>query len=360
MSGAFLSRILSMMLALQAAPSPALQHLHAGLEAEKNGQLDAAASELQKATELDPNLAVAFVDLGGVYIEKRDYAAAIPPLKRAVELSPNLEDAHRLLGYALLAQGYATEAIPHLEKGHAEDALGIALLEAGKLQEAVPMLQKALAQNPNDPDLLYYYGRAAGLVSKQVFDELEARFPDSVRAHQMMGQDYAALRDAPNAEREYLEAIRSRPQTARLHLELGGLYARAQQWDKAAEQFQLETEVQPGSPEAFYRLGEALVQLGKFHEAREALVSSDQLKEDMPETLYMLGKAAAQDGDDSLAQKSWLHVLNLEKNTALAAQAHFGLAGIYRKQGKSADADREMDEFRKLQGNAPQTDDSPK
>jgi Flp pilus assembly protein TadD len=151
-----------------------------------------------------------------------------------------------------------------------------------------------------------------------------------------------------------------RPQTAGLHLEFGELYARAQQWDKAADQFQLETEVQPGSPEAFYRLGEALVQLGKFHEAREALVRSNQLKEDMPETLYMLGKAAALDGDDSVAEKSWLHVLNIEKDTALAAQAHFGLAGIYRKQGKPADADREMNEFRKLQGNAGHTDDSPK
>jgi tetratricopeptide (TPR) repeat protein len=353
--------LLSLLLALQAsAPSPALQHLHAGVESEKSGQLDAALAEFQKATELDPKLAVAFVDLGDVYIEKRDYAAAIPPLKRAVELNPSLEAAHRLLGYALLAQGYADAAIPHLEKAHDVDALGIALLEAGKLPEAVPVLQKALAQNPNDPDLLYYYGRAAGLLSKQVFDELEDRFPDSARAHQMMAQDYAALRDVPNAARDFLEALRLRPHTAGLHLEFGELYARAQEWDKAAEQFQLEAEDQPGSPEAFYRLGEALVQLGKFPEARAALVSSDQLKADMPETLYMLGKAAALDGDDGLAQKSWSHVLNLEKDTALAAQAHFGLAGIYRKQGKSADTDREMNEFLKWQIRAGHTNDSPK
>jgi tetratricopeptide (TPR) repeat protein len=352
--------LLSLLFVLQAAPSPALQHLHAGVEAEKTGQLDAAVAEFQKASELDPKLAAAFVDLGGVYIEKHDYAAAIPPLKRAVELSPGLEGAHRLLGYALLAQGYASEAIPHLEKAHAEDALGIALLEAGKLPESLTILQKALAQNPNDPDLLYYYGRASGLLSKQAFDDLEARFPDSARAHQMMAQDYAALRDLPSAEREFLEALRLRPQTAGLHLEFGELYARAQQWDKAAEQFQLETEVQPGGAESFYRLGEALVQLGKFHEARAALVTSDQLKEDMPETLYMLGKAASLDGEDSLAEKSWLHVLGLEKDTVLVAQAHFGLAGIYRKRGKSADADREMDEFLKWQIRAGHTDNSPK
>jgi tetratricopeptide (TPR) repeat protein len=354
MIGAFLSALL----ALQA--SGAVEHVHVGVAAEKSGQLDTALAEFKKATELDPQLAVAFTDLGGVYIEKRDYAAAIPPLKHAVELSPNLEAAHRLLGYALLAQGYATEAIPHLEQAHAEDALGIALLEAGKLPEAVTVLQKALTQNPDDPELLYYYGRASGLLSKQVFDQLEARFPDSARAHEMMAQDYAVLRDVPAAEREFFAALRLRPETAGLHLQLGELYARAQQWDKAEEQFRLETELQPGSAEAFYRLGEARLQLGKFHEAREALVHSDQLREDMPETLYQLGKAAAMDGDNTVAQQSWQHLLSLEKDSALAAQAHFGLAGIYRKQGKSADADREMEEFRKLQGKPSQTDVSPK
>jgi tetratricopeptide (TPR) repeat protein len=352
--------LLTILLALQSSASPAVQHLHAGMEADKSGQLDAAVAEFQKATELDPKLAAAFVDLGGVLIEKRDYAAAIPPLKRAVELAPNLEGAHQLLGYALLAQGFAAEAIPHLEKAHAEDALGIALLEVDRLPEAVAVLQKALAKSPDDPDLLYYYGRAAGLLSKQVFDELEARFPDSARAHQMMAQDYAALRDVPAAEREFREALRLRPQTAELHLQLGELYARAQQWDKAEEEFRLETENQPGSAVAFYRLGEALLQLGKFHEARGALVHSDQLKVDMPETLYLLGKAAGLDQDDALAQKSWVHLLSLEQNTSLAAQAHFGLAGIYRKQGRTADAEREMEEFRKLQGHTGQTDDSQK
>ena len=49
------------------------------------------------------------------------------------------------------------------------------------------------------------------------------------------------------------------------------------------------------------------------------------------------------DGDDTMAQQSWQHLLSLEKDTALAGQAHFGLAGIYRKQGKAADAAREME-----------------
>jgi tetratricopeptide (TPR) repeat protein len=352
--------LLFISLVFQASSSPALQHLHAGVEADKSGQLDSAVAEFQKAIDLDPKLGAAFVDLGEVFIEKREYAAAIPPLKHALELNPNIEGAHQLLGYALLAQGYPAEAIPHLEKAHDEDTLGIALLDAGRLPEALTVLQKAVARNPDDPDLLYYFGRASGLLSKQAFDTLEAHFPDSARAHQMMAQNYAVLRELPSAEREFNEALRLRPQTAGLHLELGYLYARAQQWDKAEEQFRLETELQPGNAEAAYRLGEAEMQLGKFHEAHASLAQSDKIKQDMPETLYLLGKAASLDGDDALAIKSWLSLLKIENNTELAGQTHFALAGIYRKQGKAADADHEMELFRQIQTNTRISGDAPR
>lgn len=40
--------------------------------------------------------------------------------------------------------------------------------------------------------------------------------------------------------------------------------------------------------------------------------------------------------------------MEIENESALAAQAHFGLAGLYRKQGKAAEAQREMREFQRL------------
>jgi len=70
----------------------------------------------------------------------------------------------------------------------------------------------------------------------------------------------------------------------------------------------------------------------------------------MPETLYSLGKAAGLEGDTSTAEKSWLELLSLEKEGELAAQTHFALAGLYRKQGKMQEADREMKEFQRLKG----------
>src|SRR6267143_894132 len=109
------------------------------------------------------------------------------------------------------------------------------------------------------------------------------------------------------------------------------------------------TKMQPGNAEAAYRLGAALLQQGKVHEARQELARADQLKPDMPETLYSLGKAASLDADLPLAEKSWTRLITLEKETSLAAQAHFGLASLYRKQGKTSEDQREMQEFKRLQ-----------
>lgn len=70
---------------------------------------------------------------------------------------------------------------------------------------------------------------------------------------------------------------------------------------------------------------------------------------DMPETLYALGKAASLDNDTAAAEKAWMKLLRIEKSTPLAAQAHFGLAGLYRKQGRTEAAQHEMQEFQNLQ-----------
>lgn len=336
-------------LAGQTGTSDAMQHLQAGLEARNQHQIEVEIAEFRKATESDPNLADAFVNLGSAYMEKRDYGAAIPPLKRALELSPDLPVAHQLIGYALLAQGYSAEAIPHLQRVGALDALGIAQIETNQLTEAVSSFTAALAQRPGDPDLLYYLGHASGLLSKDAIDNLLATHPDSARAHQALAENYFVLRQMPQAEKEYQEALRLRPELPGLHLELGQVYANSAQWPKAEAEYRAECKLRPGNAEAAYRLGAALLQQGKAHDALPELKRSNQLKPEMPETLYSLGKAASLDGDSPTAERAWRKVIDLEKNTTLAAQSHFGLAGLYRKQGRSTQAQQEMQEFQKLQ-----------
>lgn len=341
------------LLATQTLTPEGTQHMQAAIAADKQKQFDTAIAEFKKVSESDPEFTEGFVGLGQVYMEKREYSSAVAPLKRALEIDPDSVPAHQLLGYALLIQGYATEAVPHLVRSQDKTALGIAQIQTGQLAEAVANLQSALATRPNDPDILYYLGRASGLLSKQSIDILVAAYPDSPRAHQAMGENFLVLRQMPEAEKEYLEALRLRPDIPEVHLELGEVYAGAFQWPKAEEEFRAQTKMQPGNAEAAYRLGAALLEQGKVHEARTELQRANKLLPDMPETLYSLGKAASLDGDAAAAEKDWTKLLSIEKDSALAAQAHFSLAGLYRKQGKTDSAKKEMQEFQKLQGNSP-------
>ena len=120
------------------------RHVEAGLHAKQSGDVDTAIREFTVATELAPNLAAAFVNLGAAYIEKKDFGKAIPPLEKALQLNPDLPGAEAMLGAGLLAQGFAEAAIPHLEKVRANDLLGVALLELNRDREAVDHLEAAL------------------------------------------------------------------------------------------------------------------------------------------------------------------------------------------------------------------------
>jgi tetratricopeptide (TPR) repeat protein len=348
-SGMMTRAVLVVTFATLSLSPEAAQHMQAGIAADKQRQFDVAVTEFKKVTELEPSFADGFISLGQVYMEKHEFGSAMPPLKHALEISPESAPAHQLLGYALLIQGFASQAIPHLERAQDKTALGVAQIQAGQLSEAVVNLQGALVAHPNDPDVLFYLGRASGLLSKQSIDTLLAGYPDSARAHQAMGENYYVLRQMPDAEKEYREALRLRPDVPEVHMELGEVYAGAFQWDKAEEEFRAQSKLQPGNAEAAYRLGEALLEQGKGHEARMELLRSDKLLPDMPETLYSLGKAASLEGDAAGAEKDWTKLLSIEKESPLAAQAHFGLAALYRKQGKTAAAQQEMQEFQRLQ-----------
>lgn len=345
--------LLLLALAWQTASPQVAEHMQAGIAAEKEHQFDISVKEFKQVTEIDPEFPDGFIGLGQAYMDSGDYGSAIPPLKQALKLSPDSLPAHQLLGYSLLSEGYASEAIPHLQLLPDKTTLGIAQMQAGQLPEAVTNLQTALAAHPNDPDILYYLGRASGLLAKQSIGTLLAAYPDSARAHQAMAENYFVLRRMQDAEKEYKEALQLRPGLPEAHLALGEVYAGGFQWPQAEEQFRIQVKLQPGNAEAAYRLGQALLEQGKAHEARAELIRADRLMPDMPETLYSLGKAAALEGDTAAAEKAWTKLLSIEKQSSLAAQAHFGLAGIYRKQGKAEQAKQEMQAFQSLQPSTP-------
>jgi tetratricopeptide (TPR) repeat protein len=322
--------------------------IRSGQDAENRRDLDQAIAAYRKAAELAPSFSDVFLKLGNALMRKGDYTSAIPVLKRAAELSPDSAPVHKALGFALLTRGYASEAIPHLEFVHEYGALGIAQLQAGRAAEAVGNLQAAIAVSPeDDPDLLYYLGRATAEVSSNSLDKLLVTFPNSARVRQAQAQIYRQLQMFPEAIGEYKKAIAMRPELPGLRLELGQIYASNSDWVKAEQEFRVEAELQPGNAEVAYLLGKSLLNQGKKDGAVEELRRSNKLRPDNSETLYSLGEAAAAI-NPAEAEQNLNRVIALEKETPLAGSAYFVLAGIHRKQGKTELASKEMQEALRL------------
>ena len=339
--------LVTLLFAMQ-VPAELKQHVEAGLAAKRMGDWDAAIREFRRVVELAPRLPAAYVNLGAVYYEKKDYGGAIPPLRQALELNPDLPGAHAMLGAALLAQGYSSEAVDHLEKGKADDLLGVALLESGRPREAIDKLEGVLEQQPGNSDLLYYLSQAHERLARLAAERLLERSPDSPRAHQLLGESRAAAGNHDGAEKELRAALTARPELRGVHLLLGDLYLASGDYDQAEREFRTEATLAPGSAAAAGKLGLVLLNRGETRAAITELERGNRLQPDNAEILLQLGKARYNTGESAAAEKIFLRVLELEKGSGLAATAHFQLADLYRKAGRTADADREMRAFQDI------------
>jgi superkiller protein 3 len=323
-----------------------------------------------------------------------------------------LNDTHQTLGVLLLIQGNAEAALPHLEKMRTPELMGLAYLETGRLGGAIAALHAALDKQPNDPNLLYYFGRATDLASKQSFDQLAKLNPDmarrstaapdhrnqpqqdpsqgivslqnalaehphdegllfafswaaaraseqafdrilqsnagSARAHQVLAERYFEGGRLPEAEREYAESLRLKPYTSGVHLALGNVLAAEDKWSAAIAQYRMETQLRPFSADAFYSLGSGLLQQGQARGAMEELDQADRLRPDAPQILLALGKAAFAAQDGARAEAAWLKLLGIDQKSSLAASAHLGLSALYRRAGSAQAADREMAAYEQL------------
>ena len=85
------------------------------------GDHDGAISALEKALEIDPNLAAAHANIAGVYQRRFRYGEALQHAEKAIDLEPINAGAHSNRGSALLALGRLGEAIEAFDRALALD-----------------------------------------------------------------------------------------------------------------------------------------------------------------------------------------------------------------------------------------------
>lgn len=90
-------------------------YLRASALDEDPSSFDEAERLYKRATELDPNLAIAYTNLGNIRFRRGDEAGAEQLYRRALELDERQPEAHYNLGYVMLERGYASRAVTYFE-----------------------------------------------------------------------------------------------------------------------------------------------------------------------------------------------------------------------------------------------------
>lgn len=315
---------------------------------------------LREILSLDPKNVNAQANLGVLLFFESKYAEAIPHLRTALELRPDLWRVEALLGIAEkrsgdgkdgqkdLEQAFSnlTEVNIRMEAGLELIGLDCAFSEFDKALSIASKLQEIAPQNPRV--LLASYQIARQMMDQTLLNLIVAA-PDSAEAHMIMASELGRQGDHSNAIAQYQEAIRLNPMLPGAHFELAeqlrtssdpALNAQAEGEYKAALKVNQYDEL------SWRQLGRIMAAKGDFKTAE-----------------YDYRNALALQPNDSDAKTGLAIVFIATTRTKEAITllesairddptnivAHYRLSMLYRREGRLADSQREMDAFRHYQ-----------
>lgn len=320
-----------------------------------------AAEAYQKAASLRPQIAELHAKLGVARLFNRECGAAVKAFQEALRRKPELETAKTLRALCLSELGRYREAAPGLEKGFESPpnyegmkrALGLALqrtyLALGRDAGAARITAELHSLYPQDPEVLYHASRAysdLSLLSSRALSEVA---PDSVWAHQALGEAYESRQFFELAANEYRQALAKDPQRPGLHFRLGkallGQAGDPGAADEALAYFQKELEINPSHTGAAYELGEIYRRKTQFDKALKYFERALQNRPEFEETHIAMGQTLFEMKDLQRARK------HLEKAVELNAEnetSRYVLARVYRELGDREAQREQLRHYRRL------------
>jgi predicted Zn-dependent protease len=218
------------------------------------------------------------------------------------------------------------------------------------LDEAARHLSDFLARNPKDQQAWYLLGKTYLQLSEDSLKKINEIDPDSVVSHEIAGEIDESMHNYDLALVEYKKAVDMAPQAAGTHMHMGDAYWYIGKWQSAQTEFRAELKNDPYNCMAHWKLANSILEANDSNE--EALSEANasiercpalmQARVDRARALVRLGKQPEALPD----------LLMAEKDSPREPSIHFLLANVYRSQGKSAEAQKEMQTYGTLQREA--------
>jgi tetratricopeptide (TPR) repeat protein len=224
---------------LQCSPDAFLIRANLGKVYWDRGDLAAAEREWRQALELGPKNVVTLNNLGVLYTRKKRYPEAVEFLKRAIAQNPNFATAHI--------------------------SLGTAYAEMGEREQAEGEYRRAVALAPLSIEARNYLGKFLFDAGRQA--EAEEQFRASVEigptseAYDRLGDIYLRWGSADRAERAFARAAALDPFDSHAHFRLGALYAARGRAAEAVREYEAGLQTDPANAEALAALRQLKAQI---------------------------------------------------------------------------------------------------
>ncbi|HUP41326.1 MAG TPA: tetratricopeptide repeat protein [Vicinamibacterales bacterium] len=328
---------------------------------------DSAAA--QRAPTPDPKNFHAQYTLAVSYLEKGDVKAAIPYLRRAYAIDPAHYDNGYNFAVALLQIGRVEEAravvTPLLkvnETGELRNLLGDVEEAAGNLKEAADHFQRAAHMNATEEHLFdwgnIYLRLRAGDNALEVFTVAVVRFPKSARLQIGLGIAQYSRGQYSEAVASFCRAVDLDPSDPRPYDFLGEIYGVAPELAPEVTA-RLAGFVKAHPRHAMAHLYYAL-SVWRGERARSEPAVLQQVETLLKRAIALdpkLARAFLELGILLSDQERYAEAVEqLRRATVLqpgVAQAHYRLAQAYRRTGQAALAEKELETFQQLKGDAP-------
>lgn len=313
-----------MLTAARAAEQGIKEYIEQGEQALARGDLAAADASFRHVLAINPNEVGAHVNLGVIAMRRKKWQSALSELTAAEKLAPQVPGIRLNIGLVHFRQYDFRGAIRPLESVvrdtpdsvQAHHLLGLCYFFTDRHADAVKALEPIWGQESEKLDYLYVVAIAAEKsgnsdLQKRALQHMLDVGKDSAELHMFVGKGYLQEQDDERAIAELERAAAIDPKLPFVHYFLGVAYRRRHDLERAKTEFLKDAVIEPDVAFDYDQLG---------------AVCSD-LQANAEATRYF---------HEALRRDSHM------------ASSQFGLAKIYREQGKFTEALAALDAAGKL------------
>ncbi len=233
-------------------------HIKKGLMWKNKGKHDKAIEEFNKAIQLNPNNAAAYVNRGEILCRERKYDDAIQDFSKAIQLDPDNADVYCSRGWIWKKKR--------------------------KYDKAIEDYNKAIKLKPNDADI--YNSRGLIWIKKDEYDKAIQDFDKAIQIDSGFGEAYynrgfvwEKKGKDDKAFQDFIKAIKLdnilvHPKFASTYVSKGLAWEEKGEYDKAIDELSKSIQLNPNETKAYWYRG---IIFNNKHEYEKAIQDYNEL-----------------------------------------------------------------------------------